>query len=353
MARSSPTQAASAYLLTGEDEGPRAERLSEILSERLDETGRAFDLDRLSAKDADASRLATLLETPPLMGLARIVVLEDAETAAGPVERVVRDFLDRPASTTCLIATSSARLAGEPWNSFRKCGGVEVFDPPKGPAAIRARVKQEVGRAGREITDAAAALLAELHPEGTAGLGQEVAKAIAHAGERRRIEEADVEAVTVSSAGGNRYTFVDLVGMGRRGEALAELRRLLEGGESAIYLVTLLAQHFLVLGGIRACEAAGIRTSEGIASRLGRSAWQIDRKNFRIRGYEAPRVQARRYDRPAMDRWLAGLLTLDVALKSSRLPTDALMEETVLRLMSGASAGRDAPPHTRPQGGPR
>jgi DNA polymerase III delta subunit len=127
--------------------------------------------------------------------------------------------------------------------------------------------------------------------------------------------------------------------MGRRDEALAELHALLEDGESPLYLVTLLAQHFLLLGGIRACEARGIRSPEAIAQALRKPAWILTtKKNFQIRGYEPAREQARRYDRAAIDRWLAGLLELDLALKSSRLPPAALMEEWILRLMSVAPA---------------
>jgi DNA polymerase III delta subunit len=204
---------------------------------------------------------------------------------------------------------------------------------------MTARVRQEAERAGKEIEPRAAALLADMNPDGPAALASELAKLVAHVGERRRIEVADVEAVAVSTAGGNKYTFVDLVGMGRRDEALAELHALLEDGESPLYLVTLLAQHFLLLGGIRACEARGIRSPEAIAQALRKPAWILTtKKNFQIRGYEPPREQARRYDRAAIDRWLAGLLELDLALKSSRLPPAALMEEWILRLMSVAPA---------------
>jgi len=138
--------------------------------------------------------------------------------------------------------------------------------------------------------------------------------------------------------------------MGRRDEALVELHALLERGESPLYLVTLLAQHFLLLGGIRACEARGVRTPEAIGRALGKSAWILTKKNADISGYRSPREQARRYDRPAIDRWLSGLLDLDLALKSSRLPPAALLEEVVLRLMSTASAGRGAPENDRKGG---
>jgi DNA polymerase III delta subunit len=202
---------------------------------------------------------------------------------------------------------------------------------------------QARSRGGKEIDARAASLLAALNLDDASALAGEVAKLVAHVGERRRIELADVEAVAVSSAGGNKYNFLDLVGMGRREEALAELHALLERGESPLYLVTLLAQHFLLLGGIRACEAGGVRTPEAIGRALGKPAWILTKKNAGISGYRPPREQARRYDRPAIDRWLSGLMDLDLALKSSRLPPAALMEEYVLRLMSAAPApGRGA-----------
>jgi DNA polymerase-3 subunit delta len=330
-----PTTAGCAFLLAGEDEAARKERLDALVAERLDADTLAFNLDRFSARDADPAVLATLLETAPLLGSLRVVVLAEAEGASPAVERVVGTFLERPCPTTCLLVLAAEKLSGEPWSTFRRVGREEVFDLPRGPAAVKSRVKLEVKRAGGEITEEAAAMLAELNPEGTAALAGEVAKVLAHAGERNRVEAADVEAVAVSSAGGNKYTFVDLVGMGRREEALAELRALLEEGESPIYLVTLLSQHFLLLGGIRACEARGVRDPDAIARALDmKSPWLLTRKNFRVRGYEPARVQARRYDREAIDRWLAGLLELDVALKSSRLPAPALMEESILRLMS-------------------
>jgi DNA polymerase III delta subunit len=327
-----------AYLLGGEDLVARAERLEELVAELLDPGARAFNLDRLSAREADPSTLATLLETPPLLGSARVVVLDDVESASAGVERAVERFLEAPSPSTCLVALVTGRPSGRPWTGFRQAGSEEIFEPPRGPAALRAWIEREVRRRGKEIEPRAAALLAELHGEGTAGLVQEVAKVLAHAGERPRVFRADVEAVAVSAGGGDKYLFVDLVAMGRREAALAELHALLEAGESPIYLVTLLAQHFLFLGGIRACEARGLRGAEAIARALGKPAWLLDRRNPRVAGHEPPRAQARRYDRAAVDRWLAGLLQLDLALKSSRLPAAALMEETILRLMSVAPA---------------
>ncbi|MFN2431728.1 MAG: DNA polymerase III subunit delta [Gemmatimonadota bacterium] len=331
-----PSGPACAYLLSGDDEIAKSERLEALIAERLDAAARDFNLDRLSARDADPSALATLLETPPLLGQARVVVLRDAESASPVVLGAVGDFLRRAPSTTCLVALTVGKAAGEPWTSFRRLGREESFDPPKGAAALKARVRDEVRRAGKEIEERAAGMLAELHPDGSVGLLQDVAKVVAHAGERARVTPADVEAVTVSAPLGNRYTFVDLVGMGRAAEAVAELHALLEQGESPIFLVTLLAQHALLLGGIRACEARGERSSEAIAGALGKSAWILDRRNFRVRGYESPRVQARRYDREAIDAWLASLLQLDLALKSSRLAPGTMMEEWVLRRMAVA-----------------
>jgi DNA polymerase-3 subunit delta len=336
-----PRQAPSicqAFLLTGEDELARRERLDELLAERLDETSRAFNLDRLSARDADPETLATLLQTPPLLGETRVVVLEEAEAASAATEQVIAAFLAAPSPTTCLIALAGGRLTGEPWISLRKTAREETFEVPRGAVEMRGRIRRQVERAGKEIDDRAAALLSDLNPDDPSRLVGEVAKLVAAVGERPRIEVADVESVAVSSAGGNKYNFVDLVGMGRREEALAELHTLLEQGESPLYLVTLLAQHFLLLGGVRACEARGVRTPEAIGRALGKPAWVLTKKNFQIRGYRPPREQARRFDRAAIDGWLSGLLDLDLALKSSRLPPAALMEEWVLRLMSATPA---------------
>lgn len=337
MARQSFVQAPSAFLLTGEDETAKRARLEALIAERLDPESLAFNLDRLSARDADPSTVATLLETPPLLGATRVVVLGDAEAASSAVEQIVSGFLARPCPSTCLIVVAAGKLAGEPWTAFRRAGREEVFDPPRG-TELKRRIRQEVEQAGKKIDDRAAGLLADLHREDPVALSTEIAKVVAHAGDRHEISAVDVEEVGVSSGAGDRYTFVDLVGMGRRAEAMRELRDLLERGESPIFLVSLLTQHFLLLGGIRACDARGARNAEEIAAALGKSAWILTKKNFRIRGYRPPRDQARRYDRQAIDRWLAGLLELDLALKSSRLPSSALVEEMVLRMMSRPAA---------------
>jgi DNA polymerase III delta subunit len=327
-----------AFLLTGDDGIARKERLDQLVSERLDETARAFNLDRLSARDADPASVATLLQTPPLLGDVRVVVLEDVEAASRGVEQAVADFLKAPPPSTCLIALGQGRLAAEPWKTLRGVGVEETFEPPRGRAEMETRVRELVRRTGMEIDPEAVSLLTGLNEDPDA-LATEVAKLVARLGERRRIETADVEAVVVSSARGNVYTCVDLVGMGRREEALAELHALLEAGESPLYLVTLLAQHFLLLGGIRACEARGIRSADAIARALDKPMWMLSRNKRWIPNYRPPLEQARRYDRAAVDRWLAGLLDLDLALKSSRLPPAALMEESVLRLMSDGRRG--------------
>lgn len=65
------------YLLHGDNEFLKDEKVADIIVRLVDPATRDFNLDLLRASDLDAGRLSAVLDALPLMAERRVVVLRD------------------------------------------------------------------------------------------------------------------------------------------------------------------------------------------------------------------------------------------------------------------------------------
>lgn len=318
------------FFLHGDETFLKEEACDAIVAAHLDPATRDFNLDQLRGTEVSVERLASILQTPPMMAEWRVVVVREAQAFANSARAraVIEDALARTIDglVFILIADIPERSRAKFYEQLkREAISVEFAPLAVGdvPGWLMTRARAE----GLELeADAARALAAAIGSE-MGILASELAKLRDYVGDRRRIETADIEAVVGSVPRQNRWDWFDLVGGGEFARARAALPVLLDSGENGVGLViglgTQLLRIALVLhGGERALQAELPRHQQFLAGRIAR--------------------QARSWTPATADAALEDLLRADRLLKSTNLGDQAILDELLLRLQARAQTVRAA-----------
>jgi len=312
------------FYLFGEDAFRKEEAVRELVRAHLDPATRDFNLDQLKGTDVSVEALASVLGTPPLMALRRVVVLREVEGLAGQprAREILLGAVQRPPPSLVLIlsaalpAGSRARFyddlrKGTRWAEFRAMGAEDA------PGWLMERAREQHGRALEEA--AAVALAAALGPElGLLSMELEKLHAVAPPGEP--ITLAVVELAGTSLPRQNRWDWFDMVGEARLLEALRTLPVLLgQSGETPVGLVSGLATQLLRVG-----VAVEVGTAALEAQLPPRQQW-LARK---VAG------QARHWTGEEVERALQGLLEVDRELKSTGGDAEGSLERWLLELLA-------------------
>lgn len=207
----------------------------------------AFNHERFDGADVRAaSQILDACAQVPMLAKVRLVELQNPDdlgrgggkddegptsSREGAIDALVR-YVEDPSPTTVLVISGTAidgrsRLV----SAVKKRGVVVKFEALKKDEDGRRFAADEARARGRELSpDAAHALVAAV------GLGRsEILAALErvalYAGERRRLELADVEAVVAPTREADIFALTDAVGRGDFHTALAQLAQMFPAGE--------------------------------------------------------------------------------------------------------------------------
>jgi DNA polymerase-3 subunit delta len=196
------------YLLHGEEEFSRDQKVEEIISAALpDPSERDFNLDVRHGGDITAETLDSLLNTPPLLASRRVVVIRDVGALKKGARQILDQYLASPAEDVQLILVENGVLSKTEKTLPSKCEVVE-FRKLEG-AELEEWVEQYAQRnLGARITRDAARHLVDSVAGGSLGeLASELEKLASYSSNDETIDKSAVE---------------DLVGV-RHGETLGDL----------------------------------------------------------------------------------------------------------------------------------
>ncbi|MBI3072611.1 MAG: DNA polymerase III subunit delta [Deltaproteobacteria bacterium] len=291
-----------------------AEIKAAVLREAVD-----FNFDRLAAKGLLPEALRSTTGQLPVFAERRLVVLVDFDEGGADVRRAVAAYVEAPVATTVLAVFAKK---GEPGNfakKIEKVGSVIRLAPPSArelPGWVRARAKAH----GVELAPAAAGLLAELVGADVGRLDRVIEQATLFAGSPTVTEEHVAELV-VATRSRSVFELVDALGSGKRETAALLLAKLFAQREAPPMILAMLARHVRQL--LVANDALCARARPGeIASRLGLPPFIADKITD----------QARRLDERALTTMLDELFHADLAIKSSPVDPEVILERTVLSL---------------------
>ena len=273
------------------------------------------------------------LETLPFLAPRRLVVVENADPFVTR-ERARLEKLVAALETARTKPTGVLVLDVQAWPANTKLAkqvGAEAVLTCRAP--VDAKLPEwcrewSLSHHGKDLTPPGARLLVDLVANDMGQLDQELAKLAAYAGERARVEEADVDRLVGNSRAENTWRIFDLIGAGETAEALTLLDRLFDQGEDPMRLLGAFSMQ------LRRLAQVGRRTVQGTPLHAALEDSGIP--PFARRNAEQ---QLRHLGRRRLDCLFDWLLETDLGLKGgSQLPPRTLLERLVVRLSRPAPA---------------
>lgn len=281
-----------------------------------------FNRDELRAEEVDAKRIMEAASTLPMMAPRRWVHVSNIHKMKADSQEALVSYVKKPSPTTVLV------LSGEKVDGRRKLGAALkkakatfTFDAPKKWDLTdfiedRARFKSV------EIDRDAADLLGEVLGAEVGPIDRALEKLTVYAGEPRRITVQDIDEVVAPTRVHSIFELTDAVGAKDLGTATRLLRNALEGGESGLMVLAMIARQLRQLLSYHSLSERRMPSAE-LARALG------------VKPFLMSRIadQARRYRPSDLARALDAAHRADVAMKSSRQSHGVILDRLLLEIM--------------------
>jgi DNA polymerase III subunit delta len=326
------------YLVVGDERLLRDMVVEALRAASLAGGVAAFNEDRYTAGEVDVEAVVASARTVPMMASRRFVLVRsverwDAREGEGaPFDRVA-EYAAEPIDTTCLV------LAGGKVDGRRKLTLLArkqdflVACDPMDDRALPGWIAERATVKGHTMGRDTAELLAALAGPSLASLDDCVERLSLYAGPGAPIGEEAVAACVARVRTTDTWALVDAVGARDLGRALRTLADAYDPRERGLPLLGALAWSVRQLARYQAAVSSGA-SSQDAARQAG--VFQP----FRARELA---LKARAVTAKEVERWILVLAETDVALKSSRRPADAILEEMLTRLCraeTGTRTGR-------------
>jgi DNA polymerase III subunit delta len=323
------------YLVAGEERLLRDEVVAELRAASLKGGVAAFNEDRFTAGETDIETILSAARTVPMMAPRRFILVRGAErwdgsdAAAAPFDRLA-EYVGAPVESTCLVVVSSKIDGRRKLASMAKKQGFLVPCDPIDARALPAWIAERCAGKGHAIEREVAELLAALIGTDLSSADDAIERLSLYAGAGAPIDESAVAACVARVSAADTWAMVDAVGARDLGRAMRTLADAYDARERGLPLLGALAWSVRQLARYQAAVESGAPADEA-ARRAG--VFQP----FRARELAA---KARAVRPKEVERWLLVLAEADVALKSSRRPADAVLEEMLTRLCRAETRGR-------------
>jgi DNA polymerase-3 subunit delta len=337
-----------AYCLYGEDDFLKEQAVRQLIAAAVDPATRDFNLDVRSAAGLDAETLGSLLGTPPLMAERRLVVVREAgvlkKDARAILDRHLTRGAERGGPVDVIVAlVFPAGEKGTPDRALLERAFAVEFAPLTGDRLPRWIKHHATAELGATITPEAVELLQAAVGSDLAALAAELDKLVSYTN-GAVIDEAAVTAVVGVRRGETLGDLLDRVARRDAAGALALLRHVLEQPKvTAVSVVMALATQMLALAWGEALRARGVSSSRLEGEYFGllkgaNGAYTGRPWGEAVRAWSA---STDRWDPASLDAALDALLTADIALKETRVSSDAeILETLILALCAGDARDR-------------
>jgi len=303
------------YYLCGEEDLLKAESFAKLKAASLKGGLPDFNFDQFYYGDIDVARVVSAASTLPVMSPKRLVVLRDAEKLKAEEQEMLLTYLANPSpSTTLVFVGRSADKRKKFFSTISKAGGlVEHSHPPERemPKWVRWVAKKK----GVEVSPDAARYLVEIIGNDLTSISSELEKLSLYVGDKKRVDLEDVEAVTVDSKTRTVFQLTDAIATKNLKDSLLYLKKLLEGGESPIMIISMIVRQLRLIWTGVSMKNRGAGESE-IRKRISLPPF-IFKSYLRQVDFFREDELARAYER---------LFELDVKFKSTRIDKERALE---------------------------
>jgi len=323
----------------------------DALHKLIDDPRFALNVERFDGPSADINAVRMACETMPFLSEARLVVVDglpkprreksgstaseessadDGKGAKGKrggkkptATALAKEFAgalaqiggDIPSTTTLAVIVDEELPKAHPLlAAAQEHGKLLTFTSPTGAALdtwIARRAKGENVR----ITPEATRLLATLAVGKLRLLASEVNKLATYVGPNGSIDARAVNLLVADSREARVFDLTDVIARGDRAAALSLLHELLDEGQAPLAIIALIARQVRVLALVKDLASRGARSPE-IASAAGLPPFIVEKTV----------AQARRFTATQLDAAQRACLTIDTALKRSRVTPDLALD---------------------------
>jgi DNA polymerase III subunit delta len=322
------------YYFHGDDDFLKEQAVRALVAAAVDPSTRDFNLDIRAAAELDAETLDSLLGTPPMMAERRAVVVRDVAALRKDARAVLDRYLASPVADVVLALVAPASEKAKVDKALENRAATLEFKPLSGDRVPRWIIHHVESVLGATITPEAAELLQQAAGNELAALAAELDKLASYAG-GGTIDEDAVSDVVGVRRGETLGDFLDRVAARDTAGALALLPHILaQPKTSAVSMVMALTTQMLAIGwGI----TRGGRADYFELLKSG--------KAFPMRPWaEAARAWSaaeRHWNDDSIDGALDALLAADIALKETRISSDAQLLSTLVLTLCGVTRSTD------------
>lgn len=325
------------YYFHGENDFLKDEATRQLIDAVVDPATRDFNLEVRRGPDVDASAMATLLSTPPMMAERRMVVLRDVGALKKDSRAELDRYLARPASDTVVLLVTAAG-ATKPDKTLEQSATAVEF-AQLNDNQVGQWIEHQVMSAGGTVTPEATRLLHSAVGNDLPQLAMEIDKLISFAGPQP-IDEAAVASAVGVRRGETVADFLDRIASRDGIGALELLPQILNQPKmNGVYLVMILTVHLMAMAWGRAKRDEGM--SSGMLEREYFALLKDTGASLTGRPWgEAIRVWSRALDAwspRALDIAIEALLATDIALKESRISSEVQVLSSLILTMCAPS----------------
>jgi DNA polymerase-3 subunit delta len=276
-----------------------------------------------SGKGLEVARLIEAANTLPMMAQMRFVLVRGLDQVAdAQLERLV-EYIDEPAPTTCLVCTAEKLDGRLRLVRIAKERGFWTEVAPLKQPQLRAFAVAEAQARGHELAPDAAEALLDAIGNDLDAVDDAIERLSLFTGAHKPIGLEAIQACISRSRVDSVWALVDAVGLRDPKAALRASTSLLSDGEPPLRLLSLIARQIRMVARMRQALATGLSPQE--------AAKEAGALPFKARDLAQ---SAKRFNSAALRQAFRVLAETDQGLKSSRRPSDTIIQGAILELAS-------------------
>ncbi|MBI5214939.1 MAG: DNA polymerase III subunit delta [Ignavibacteriae bacterium] len=229
-------QFSSLYLVFGEEDFLAAEAMQLLIKHAVDEATSGFNLDVLYGSDVEARQVLAVASSYPMMAERRVVIVREFEKVNNKESLV--SYFEKPSPSTCLMLMTTKPDFRQKVFSTLKTNAILVEGKSPYDNQMPDWIQTRVKKLGKNISLEASQLLHARTGNALRVVQSEIDKLFIYVGEKKEIALDDVEEVVGMSKQYNIFELQKMLGKLQSERTHEIMERMLDSGESAIYMVT-------------------------------------------------------------------------------------------------------------------
>jgi DNA polymerase-3 subunit delta len=326
LARAKRGEVLPVYVISGTERFLRDELVQTLRQAALAGGLAELNEDKFTAGEGSVDRVLSAARTVPMMAKRRFVLVRNAdrwdnvEGDEAPLDQIA-EYAKKPADTTCLVVVADKLDKRRRLSALARKEGFFIECEPLPARELPEFVVKQAQARGHTIDVDAASLLAELAGPELGPAVDAVERLSLYVGPNAAIDEDAVAECVARIRTADTWQLVDAVGRRDLGTSLRLLADVYDPRDRGLPVLGALAWSVRQLARVQAAMDAGASPDE--------AARKAGIMPFRIRETVARAKQLRSAE---TQRWLMILAETDVALKGSKRPSNAILEDMITRL---------------------